>query len=55
MKWGPTGGILILVENGPRSGRWRGFLTFIQIAHGHNVISLKIPPKIFLVSELKTF
>ena len=49
MKWGPKGGILILVENGPPGfylwccgDHWHGFLTFIQIAHGHTVKMLKI-------------
>ena len=45
LNFGPKGGILIFVNNGPLGsylqccgGRLRGFLTFIQIAHGHAVI-----------------
>ena len=46
MMWGPKGGILIFVENGPLGcylwccgGRLRGFLTFFQIAPGHTVMN----------------
>ena len=42
LKWGPKGGILIFVDNGPlgcylwcHGDCLLGFLTFIQFAHGH--------------------